>query len=191
LNRFRKILKARKSKILPKDPFYSIYGVDENTFAPIKVAWGRVANTVAASVLLDEDNPWGPNRVLIPYEAMMVACSSEEEAFYLCACLNSCVAEAIIRGSIVLHPDTHVLRRVAIPQFDPKAPEHSRLSKLGETCHLAAKKDDLPAIEAGEEKINSSAALVWVITDDELKTIQDALAETGKAKRRAKEDEED
>jgi hypothetical protein len=122
---------------------------------------------------------------------MMVACSSEEEAFYLCAYLSSCVAEAIIRGSIVLHPDTHVLRRVAIPQFDPKAPEHSRLSKLGERCHLAAKKDDLPAIEAGEEKINTSVARLWGITDNELNAIQGALAETGRSKRPAEEEEGD
>ncbi len=192
LNRFQNVLKARKSKILPKVPFYSIYGVDESTFAPVKVAWGRVANTVAASVLLMEDNPWGPNRAPIPYEAMMVACSSQEEAFYLCACLNSCIADAIVRGSIVLHPDTHVLRRVAIPKFDPKVREHSRLSKLGQDCQSAVRKNDLTSIKLYERDVDKSAAIVWGITDDELKAIQEALVETVRSKQAESEsDEED
>lgn len=51
LRKFRRVLLGRKSKVLPIPPFYSIYGVGEQTFSPCKVVWGRVANEVNACVI--------------------------------------------------------------------------------------------------------------------------------------------
>ena len=181
LLRFEKVLRGRKSKMLPEEPFYSIYGVDMNTFAPVKVVWGRVANTVAASVLVAAESPYTPNTAIVPFEAMMVVCGSQDEAFYLCACLNSCVANAIVSGSIVLHPDTHVLRRVAVPRFDPESRLHLELSRLAKDCHALADKGDFRTLLRSEARIDALAAKVWRISDDELKAIQEALAESGKS----------
>jgi len=68
--------------MLPKDPFYSVYGVDHNSFCPYKVVWGRVSNTCRAAVLGPMDSPVGRKPVL-PFEAMMVPLTSESEAHYV------------------------------------------------------------------------------------------------------------
>ena len=40
-------------------------------------------------------------------------------------------------------------------------------------------------------RINNAAVKLWGITDDELKAIQEALAESGKSRRATKEDDQD
>ena len=55
----------------------------------------------------------------------------------------------------------------------------------------AAAKGDFRGLGRVEAQIDRAAATVWGLTGDELKAIEEALAETGKSKRPAKEDEED
>jgi hypothetical protein len=82
ISAFKKELNGRRSALLPKVPFYSIYGVDRKTFSTYKVVWGRVGNTVSAAVLSPLDVGFGEKPVL-PFEAMMVPFESEDEAHYL------------------------------------------------------------------------------------------------------------
>ncbi len=48
-----------------------------------------------------------------------------------------------------------------------------------------------PLQNALGDQVDKAAAKLWGITDGELKAIQEALAETGKSKRAAKEDDEE
>jgi hypothetical protein len=81
----------------------------------------------------------------------------------------------IVKGSIALHPDTHVLRRVAIPQYNASAKEHVKLSELGEHCHASAAKGDSKTLGSLEAEVDEAAAQLWGIMHKELEEIQKAL----------------
>jgi hypothetical protein len=54
-----------------------------------------------------------------------------------------------------------------------------------------AREGDQGELAAIGQRLDKAAAKLWGITDDELKAIQEALAETGKSRRKAKEEDED
>ncbi len=66
----------------------------------------------------------------------------------------------------------------------------SRLADLSMECHSVSK-DKEADVRPLEAEVDKAAAKLWGITDDELKGIQEALAETSKSKRAEQEDEED
>jgi hypothetical protein len=172
---FKKELLARRSAMLPKDPFYSIYGVDGNTSSPYKVVWGRVSNTVSAAVLGPRDSAVGRKAVL-PFEAMMVPMPSEAEAHFVCGCLNSIQAQAVVVGSIVLHPDTHVLRRVAIPRYSPTIPLHKEIGSLSEGCHSATQRNNLAEVSELEQRLDDSCGKLWNISPSETKKVRECVS---------------
>jgi hypothetical protein len=173
---FRRELLGRKSSMLPKEPFYSIYGVGAGTFAPYKVAWGRVDNTVAAAVIGNADSPAGPKPVL-PFEAMMIPFDEEEEAHFVCGCLNSAVAQLIVVGSIVLHPDTHVLRRVRVPKFDRKKPAHLEIAAASRQCHAAAETGERERLAKVEANLDLIAGRMWGLSPTAVEEVAACLGE--------------
>jgi hypothetical protein len=62
---------------------------------------------------------------------------------------------------------------------------------LSKACHEAAAKEDSKSLASLETEIDKYVAKLWDITSDELKAIQEALAETRKSKRAAGEDAEE
>ena len=54
---------------------------------------------------------------------------------------------------------------------------HMHVCSLAEKCHKAATEEDSDTVAELEAEIDLAAAKVWGITDDELRAIQDALAE--------------
>ncbi|MBI3272780.1 MAG: hypothetical protein HYZ53_27585 [Planctomycetes bacterium] len=160
LSSFRKELEARRSKLLPRPPFYSIYGVDRRTLAPFKVVWGRVGKTVAAGVVGTRACELGP-RPVVPFEAMLLPLEREEEAHFVCAALNSLPAQLIVAASIALHPDTHVLRRVRVPRFEPANPRHLALAALSRSCHLAAEAKSDAELARQEAALDLAAMDLW------------------------------
>jgi hypothetical protein len=178
LHHFEPLLLERKSKVLPIPPFYSIYGVGEQTFSPCKVVWGRVANEVNACVISSvatcfSDAP----KLVLPFEAIIIPLDHEQEAHYVCAMINSSPARIIIRSYIVLHPDTHVLQHVNIPRFDAGNHIHTRLVVLSQRAHQLAEAGDEPGLAAVEAQVDEAARELWGITDRELKEIQRSLQE--------------
>jgi N-acetylglucosamine kinase-like BadF-type ATPase len=105
--------------------------------------------------------------------------------------LNSSVARFVAGTYIVgTQISTHVVEYIKVPAFEKANKAHVELAELSEECHSAAKKGDESAISVLERKIDKAAAKLWGITDDELKAIQKDLAESGRSKRAAAEDEE-
>jgi hypothetical protein len=144
------------------------------TLAPWKVLWPEVGHTVRAGVC-------GPkvSGVVVPdHTIVAVSCESHSQAYFISALLNSSPAQAAVRGYIVLHPSPHVLEHIAIPQFSPENKQHVRLAELAERCHAATAKGDTKTVFELELRIDSVAARLWGITDDELKATREDLART-------------
>jgi len=178
LKQFESALKRRASRgvsdMLKKGaPFYTIFGVGDYTFAPWKVVWREVSNSINAAVIFFKENKCAiPDHTLV-----FVDCYSEEEAHFLCAVLNSAPVRMAVQAYIVLHPDPHILEHICIPQYDTSNPLHRQLSKLSKEAHEAAKAGDENKLREIESEIDRAAAQLWGITDEELREIQQSLLE--------------
>jgi hypothetical protein len=165
--------KDKNGRIVETGPFYSMFDVGTYTFAPWKVVWREVAHTLDAAVAPPfDDKPTVPDHTLI-----LIDCASNEEAHYLCAALNSSPVRLGVQAYIVLHPDPHILEHIRIPRFDPNNPVHCRLAELSMQAHEAARIGDEMRLREIEAEIDRWAAKLWNLTDDELRDIQQSLAE--------------
>ena len=180
LSRFKEILLSRRDAVSQRSfksiPFYSLAAVSDYTFAPYKVVWTRIANIEAAVVSTLEEKP------IIPQETItLVACSSEEEAHYIAATVNSSPFQfAIISYSQAggkSMGSMHVLENIHIPKFDPKNFLHLKLAKLSKKAHVAAKANNKKIINEAEEEIDTVSAQIWGLTEGELKEIKISLEE--------------
>ena len=180
LSRFKEILLSRRDAVLQRSfksiPFYSLAAVSDYTFAPYKVVWTRIANIEAAVVSTLEGKP------IIPQETItLVACSSEEEAHYIAATVNSSPFQfAVISYSQAggkSMGSMHVLENICIPKFDSRNPLHVELAKLSKKAHLTANVDDKDTLQELEDEIDIVSAQIWGLTEDELKEIKISLEE--------------
>jgi hypothetical protein len=78
---------------------------------------------------------------------------------------------------VEIQMDPHILEHIRIPRFDPKNPVHLRLAELSMQAHEAAKIGDEMRLREIEAEIDLWAAKLWDLTDDELRDIQQSLAE--------------
>lgn len=168
------------------DPFYSVYNVGDYTFAKCKVMWREVAQDLRAAVSVEENQALVPDHTLV-----MIPVPSAEEAHYICAMLNSTPANYIVRNYVALHPAPHILKYLRVRRFRETDSDHRRLASLSQRCHAAAARGDRGRVATLEKEVDRAAARVWGITDDELDSIQEGLAEGGESERAAGEDEDD
>jgi hypothetical protein len=144
-----------------------MFNVAEYTFAPVKVVWAEQGDFGCAVVRSNGEKPLIPDHkiMLIPFE-------DEEEAHYLCALSNSLVfGFAVSAYSINIQQDPHVFQNVCIPKYDKANPIHLRLASLSYRAHEVALEHDLGELRKIERAINIEAALVWGLTDQELRVI--------------------
>jgi hypothetical protein len=176
LKRFESILSSRSGylKYLSSQPFYSIYNIGAYTFAPVKLVWREQAAFLTAAVVTLSDA-----KVTIPdHKLMLVPFDSPEPAHFLCSILSSSPAQFLVKAYIVeTSTSTHVLDHLHIPQFNPKSKLHTELAALSEQAHGAMADGDQETVEAIEKRIDDLAAELWRLTKDELKEIQESLAE--------------
>jgi hypothetical protein len=188
LKRFESELSDRSGykKYLSSQPFYAQYNIGPYTFKKVKVVWLRISNDITAAVAIN----------LVPDNGVtFVPLDDEQEAHFLCALMNSTPVRWAIGKFSVAGTGTwgspQILTRLGIPRYDHGMQTHRALSRASVKCHDAARNANTRALGALEAEIDKAAAKLWGITDDELKAIQDALAQTKKSKRRAKEEDED
>jgi hypothetical protein len=179
LKRFEEVLRKRRSRgvsdmVRKGAPFYTMFAVGTYTFAPWKVVWREQASTMTASVVgLKDGKPVVPDHKL-----MLVDCASEEEAHFVCACLNSSIGQMVaVSYAVEIQMDPHILEHIRIPRFDPNNPVHLRLAELSEQAHEAAKIGDENRLREIEAEIDLWAAKLWDLREDELGDIQQSLAE--------------
>jgi hypothetical protein len=148
------------------------------TLAPYKVVWREVATRLDAAVteeLLDSNI--GLKSVVPDHTLILVACHLRAEAYYVCASINSSPSRFLVQNYIVMHPDTHVLKNVRIPHYDPNNTIHNQLAAFSQQAHEATAGDDTAQVQAIEAAIDQLAAQLWGLTDAELRDIQASLEE--------------
>lgn len=156
IRKFEKLLRVRKAFTkffdTARDAFYSMYNISEHTFAPHKVVWMDVCDTVKACVVSKSAQGAMP----IPeHKNMFAAVESEDEAHYLCAVMNSLPFRTIVSGYTVDNSvSTHPLENIVVHRFDKRSPRHGRLSALSQEAHAAARKKDTPSVERVEHEID-------------------------------------
>ena len=170
---------GKKRKLEPFAPFYSLYNIGEYTLSPFKVCWREQSEFFTCSVV-GRAEVEGDSKAVIPdHKLMFVPVTSEAEAHYVCALLNSAVTVFLVKSyGIETQTSTHVLEHVRLPRFNAHDKQHARLSKLSQQAHeLAAKGNEksLKKITELEAEIDALASAVWAISDIELRDIQTSL----------------
>jgi len=175
------------------DPFYSIYNVGQYTLAPYKVLWSQVADTLEATVVTKCPVPGTDvEKAIVPDHSLCsISFSDAEEAHYVCACLNSSASRWIVENYIAIHPSPNILGYLPVQKFDHANPIHRVIARTSEECHSAAAKGDRNEVLVLERKVDSAVAKLWGVTDEQLRAVQEALTQSGKADRATKEDEEE
>jgi hypothetical protein len=178
LKRFEDQLRRRsgyRQYFQSSDPFWSMYNVGPYTLAPCKVVWREQSAEFQAAVV----GSAGGKPVIADHKLMTVPCRSLQEAYYLSAMFGSSPCKLIVASYVLsTSTSTHVLEHLGIPEFSPQSKVHARLAELADECHTVAARGDGKAVCALEQRIDIAAAKLWGITDDELRAIQEALAET-------------
>jgi len=182
LKRFEVALRERKSRgvtdmIEEGAPFYTMFAISDYTFAPYKVVWREQASALTVSIVSSiESKP-----VIPDHKLMMIDCSTERESHYLGAMLNSAPARfAAISYAVEIQFDTHLLKNIRIPKFDPGNKIHKELAGLSQNAHYAVSiGDEVGLKEIIEPRIDELAAQVWGLTGEELIEIQSSLKEMG------------
>ncbi len=160
--------------------FWTMYNIGSYTFAPFKVVWSEIAHTLKAAVVGSvEDEHLGKRIVMPDHTVVFIPARDENEAHYVCALLNSTPAQLAATAYIVLHPDPHILTRIALPKFDPHSETHKALAAASKAAHKAAAKGKTEQVMEAEEKIDCLAARVWNLTDEEMQDIKDSLRDLG------------
>ena len=166
--------KDKNNRIVETGPFYSMFDVGPYTFAPWKVVWREQASTMTASVV----SPKNGKPVMPDHKLMLVDCASEDEACFVCACLNSSVGQMVaVSYAVEIQMTPHILEHIRIPRFDPGNPVHGRLAELSKEAHAAAARGDAQGLWAIEAEIDQQAAQVWGLSAEELRAVQESLME--------------
>jgi hypothetical protein len=179
LKRFEQTLLKRggwevKQMMKAGKPFYSMSEIGEYTFAPWKVVWREQASTMTASVVSPKDG----KPVMPDHKLMLVDCASEDEACFVCACLNSSVGQMVaVSYAVEIQMTPHILEHIRIPRFESGNPVHLRLAELSKEAHAAAARGDAQGLRAIEAEIDQQAAQVWGLSAAELRAVQESLSE--------------
>ena len=167
--------KDKNGRIIETGPFYSMFDVGNYTFAPHKVVWPWISIGVRVAVVSTaEGKPICPE-----HNTSFVDCKEEDEAYFICALLNSKIGDFSIRafysggGGGIASP--HVLKNIRIPKFNPKNELHLRLSELSEEAHEIAKEEDKEELKKIEEEIEELACEIWKLTKEDLREIKFSL----------------
>nr|AGN32389.1 TsoI restriction-modification enzyme [Thermus scotoductus] len=170
----RYFIRKKGGELVDAGPFYSMFNVGDYTFAPWKVVWREIASDLTAAVVSSREG-----KTIVPdHKLVLVACSSDIEAHFICALLNSSIVRFVALGyAIQTQFAPHLLDFIRIPRYNPTDPLHRRLSELSQAAHKAAQAGDEKRLEALEAEIDREAAKLWGLTEAELREIQESLRE--------------
>jgi len=157
-------------------PFYTIYNVGEYSLSPYKVVWKYIAKDLTTAVVGPvADRYTGEKTIVADHRLMLIPCSKEDEAHFICAVLNSSLVKLLVKSYIVeTQISTHVLEYIKVPKYDSNNELHQRLSKLSKDAHdsvIKGKKDELIRIE---EEINDLVFQLYGLTEEEIRKVRKA-----------------
>jgi len=184
LKQFERILRARKSGVLrqlmERGAFYSMYGVGEYTFSPYKVVWNRMGNRLTTCVVSSVNDKFLGEKLLLPEDALaFIPTEDENEAYFVCAILNSSIVDLILRsiagGTKSFGTPKIVEDTIRIPRFNNKNEIHIQLAALSKKAHKLASENNASELSKIEEEVDEMVARLYVLTDEELKEVQNCL----------------
>jgi hypothetical protein len=158
--------------------WYSLFKIGKYTFAPHKVVWREIAKDFVVSTVSSViDEFVGKKNVLPDHKLMLTPCKTSDEAFYLCAILNSCVAKALVKSyAIETQISTHVLKYLKIPTFDKQDSVHKNLVLLSKRAHEFAIWKDAGELAQPESKIDKTVAFdLYGLSEKELSSLKETL----------------
>ena len=164
-------------------PFYMLFNV-EHAISKYKVVWKNISGKISgkaeftAAVVDPIDDDFLGRKIAIPnVKLMFIPTDIEDEAHYICAFLNNCIARLIVASYIIeTGISTHVLQNVYIPKFDKENKDHLKLSNLSKEAHQLTQQGKNDELGRVEEEIDKTIARLYGLTDDELREIKKALA---------------
>jgi len=158
-------------------PFYMVFNVS-NSLSPFKVVWKEQARGLIAAVIGPvEDKYVGRSTIIPDHKLMYVPCDNVDEAHFICAILNSCVARLIAKSyTVETQISTHILDYINIPKFNPSDKIHLQLAQLSKEAHKLAAESKLEELQKLEEAIDKKVAQLYRVSEDELKEIKKCLA---------------
>lgn len=166
LRMYRAVLLSRGSRtvreLAEKTEFYAMFGVGEYSLSPYRVAWKRMTNRMAASVLAKYKTPFGSKTVVGTDTTSFIPTDDKAEAHYLCAILNSEAVNRFISsfseaGRGFGAPS--VVKNLGIPKFKASDKVHRRLANLSEEAHSLVASGK-PIVEVVRE-INQTVEALW------------------------------
>jgi len=182
LKRFESILLERaayKKYFKKSDPFYSMFDVGKYTFAPYKIVWSQMGSRLVACVVSKVNDLHIGTKLVIPEHVLaFIPTKKEEEAHFICAVLNSSVANLILqslaRGTKSFGAPKFIKNHLGIPKFDQNNSVHIKLAKLSKKAHeLAVQKN--PNLAKVEQEIDNLVAEIYGLKDDELEKVKASL----------------
>ena len=181
LTRFRESLESRsgyKRYFDAGDPFYSMFNVADYTFAKHKVVFPSIGDELLCAVAsAKEGRPIVPQHIVT-----MVGLDDEDEAHYVCACMNSTPArftlEAYSQKGGKSFATPQALEHVKVPAFDPAQEIHARLATCSRRAHEAAQNEAGVRAASTEAEVDELAASLWGLTSKEMDDLRLSLAES-------------
>jgi hypothetical protein len=143
--------------------FYACQRVGDYTFADWKVVWRYIAPSFTTAVVGPAGLAGMPVKPVIPNEKLMlIACSSEMEAYYLGAVLaSSMVVQHVHSRMISTQISPSIVSNIAVPKYDPVNPLHTELADICKLGHDQMAVGDDDAVAATVGRLNTLAGELW------------------------------
>lgn len=137
-------------------PWYRLDNVGDYTFRKYHVVWREQSKSMTACVIGSLDDPYLGNKVIVT-DSKVLSCATddEEEAYYICAVINSPIITKIIDAyTIDTQRGVDVLNNIAIPSYDRENEIHRNLSEKSMEAHERFRAGDKAGIKALEAEID-------------------------------------
>jgi hypothetical protein len=155
--------------LMKKHAFYSMFAVGDYTMASWKVGWKYIAEELTCAVI-SKTTPL----TLPDHRIVTVSCASEDEAYFVCGCLNSTFAR-LAAGFFIIETQIapQILEHIAVPKFDPKSKLHMKIST--EARRLSDGAAD--ASKRVNQHLDLLCKGLWGVSEPELKSVETSYRE--------------
>jgi len=184
LKSFEDILKKRRSgvvrQLMEKGPFYSMYAIGGYTYAPYKVVWNQMGNQLSACVVNKVDDKFLGKKLVLPEHVLaFIPTENEDEAHYICAILNSSIADLILRsiagGTKSFGTPKMIEDVINIPKYNKNNKIHNTLVALSRKAHQIASENKTHELSKIEEEIDNTIAKLYGLTNEEIKEVKNSI----------------
>lgn len=136
LKEFESELKQRASKpikaLMESGPFYSMFGVSEETMVNHKVVWSSMGSQINACVVSPVQDEYVGKKPVVPEHVLnFIVCGSRDEAFFICGILNSVLVNYVLQSYSVTggknFAPTRILEFLNIPRYSRRKALHKSI----------------------------------------------------------------